>query len=251
MRDAPAAHPPGWIPPAPLPEGTVDRLAAHLSAGRWVRAVNWHTTPPCRRGAFAAQVAELARRFDPMPADGLERIAEGWRPARPVLMPILFEGFRDNLDVILPLLEDAGFTAWLVIPPGFLEVEPCDQRAYAAANRLIYPEDAYPGERIAMTWDELGALAGRGHVVACHSRDHAALLPDMSDGALEWQIASGRSLIERRLGVSPAIFCWRRGAGLGLEPRADAILAREGFRWLLSNLSLQRIDPPGDHAWPR
>ena len=176
-----------------------------------------------------------------MTEDALDALAEGWRPPRPLLMPILFEGFRDHLDVILPLLEEAGFRAWLVIPPGFLEVEPCEQRAYAAANRILYLEDDYPGERIAMTWDELGALVARGHVLGCHSRDHAALLPDMGDGMLEWQIASGRSLMERRLGRSPALFCWRRGAGLGLEPRADAILRREGFRWLLSNLSLRRL----------
>lgn len=232
---------PGHHPLAPLPQGGLGRLGAHLSAGRRVTVVNWHTTPLRRRDAYAAQVAELSRRFGPMTPDALERMAEGWEPGRPLLMPILFEGFRDNLDVILPMLEEAGFTAWLMIPPGFLDVEPVDQRLFAATNTLIYREDSYPGERIVMTWDELAALAGRGHVVGCHSREHAVPVPGLPEPALEWEIASARALMERRIGVRPEVFCWRRGAGLGVEPRADAILRREGFRWLLSNFSLQRI----------
>ena len=232
---------PGRHPIAPLPEGGRERLGGHLAAGRRLTLVNWHSTPLRRRDAYAAQVSRLAARFEPMTPDALERMAGGWRPPRPLLMPILFEGFRDNLDVILPLLEEAGFTAWLMIPPGFLDVEPVDQRLYAATNTLIYPEDSHPGERIAMTWDELGAASARGHVVCCHSRDHAVPVPGLPDAALEWEIASARALMERRLGLSPTLFCWRRGAGLGVEPRADAILSREGFRWLLSNFSLQRI----------
>ena len=234
---------PGRHPLAALPEGGRDRLVACLSAGRRLALVNWHTTPLGRRDAYAAQVASLARRFGPMTPDALERMAGGWTPPRPLLMPVLFEGFRDNLDVILPLLEEHGFTAWLVIPPGFLDVEPVDQRLYAATNTLIYPEDSYPGERIAMTWDELGAVEERGHVVCCHSRDHAVPVPGLPDAALEWEIASAQALFERRLGIRPETFCWRRGAGLGVEPRADAILRREGVRWLLSSFSLQRIAP--------
>jgi hypothetical protein len=237
---------PGRHPLAPLPEGGRDRLAALFGAGRHVACVNWHTTPLRRRDAYAAQVAGLAARFEPMTPDALERIGEGWRPPRPLLMPILYEGFRDNLDVILPLLEEAGFTAWLAIPPGFLDVEPVDQRLFAATNTLIYPEDSYPGERIVMTWDELGAATERGHTIVCHSRDHAVPVPGLPEPALEWEIASAQALFERRIGLRPDIFCWRRGAGLGVEPRADAILKREGFRWLLSNFSLQRIP-----QWPR
>ena len=232
---------PGRHPLAPLPEGGMARLAAHLGAGRRLALVNWHSTPRRLRDGYAAQVADLARRFGPMTPDALERMAEGWRPPRPLLMPILFEGFRDNCDVILPILEEAGFTAWLMIPPGFLDVEPVDQRLFAATNTLLYPQDDYPGERIAMTWDELGRAAERGHVVCCHSRDHAVPAPGLPEPALEWEIASARALMQRRLGVAPTIFCWRRGAGLDVEPRADAILRREGFRWLLSNFSLQRI----------
>ena len=232
---------PGAVPPAPLPPGALERVSARLASGAAIATLNYHSTPAHRREAFAAQLRRLAGRFDPLTEPALDAVAEGWRPPRPLLMPVLFEGFRDNLDVILPLLEEAGLTAWLVIPPGFLDVDPEDQRAYAAANRLIFPGGGEPGDRIAMTWDELGAVAERGHVVGCHSRDHAPLSSETPGAVLEWQIAAGRALMERRLGLSPRLFCWRRGAGVGLNPRADAVLRREGFRHLLTTLSLQRL----------
>ena len=45
MDDLAPPHPPGFVPPAPLPPGALESVAAHLSAGRWIRVVNWHTTP--------------------------------------------------------------------------------------------------------------------------------------------------------------------------------------------------------------
>ena len=47
--------------------------------------------------------------------------------------------------------------------------------------------------------------------------------------------------MRRRLGRPARLFCWLRGAGAGLDPRADAILRREGFRHLLSNTRIQRL----------
>lgn len=217
-------------------------LAARLGRGPVIAAVNFHSTPSHRGPEFAAQARRLAARFDPLTEAGLEAITAGHRPSpRPVVMPVLYEGFRDNLDVLLPLLEEVGLTAWLMIPPGFLEVEPEDQRVFAAAHDLILPTDEYPGERIALTWDELRGIAARGHVVCCHTRSHAPLSPDTPDAVLEWEIASAQALLRRRLGRPSRVFCWGRGAAAGVNPRADAMLRREGFRFLVSHLRVQRL----------
>ena len=216
-------------------------LAARLAQGTTIAAVSYHSTPAHRRAEFAAQVARLAQRFDPLTEAGLDAILAGRTPPRPVVMPILYEGFRDNLDVILPLLEEAGLVAWLVIPPGFLDLDPEDQRLYAAAHDLDHPGCDDPGERIALTWEEARGIAARGHVFGCHSRGHVELRPDTPDAMLEWEIAGGQALMTRRLGRPARLFCWLRGSAAGLNPRADAMLAREGFRYLLSNLRVQRI----------
>lgn len=237
--DAPAPGPPatprpGWAP-----------YAERLAQGPVIAAVSYHSTPARRRAQFAAEVARLAARFDPLDEAGLDAILDGRRPPRPVVMPILYEGFRDNHDVMLPLLEAHGLTAWLMIPPGFLDLDAQDQRPYAAAHHLDYPGDEYPSERITMDWAEVRAAVARGHVVGCHSRGHSALAPDTPDETLEWEIAGGQALMRRRLGRPSRLFCWLRGAAAGHNPRADAVLRREGFDWLLSNLAIQRLPRAG------
>ena len=147
-------------------------LAARLAGGPVIATLNLHSTPRHREREFAAQIARLGERFDPLTEDGLDAITGGWTPPRPVVMPILFEGFRDNLEVVLPMIEAAGLVAWLVIPPGFLDLDAQDQRLYAAAHHLDHPGEEPRGERIALTWEEARAIAARGHVFGCHSRSH-------------------------------------------------------------------------------
>ena len=87
------------------------------------------------------------------------------------MMPVLFEGFRDNFDVMLPILEEHGFTGWLFVPPAFLDIPAHEQRAYAAAHVLHLPKrDEYASERITLDWDEARATRARGHVPVIRER---------------------------------------------------------------------------------
>ncbi|PRY19530.1 polysaccharide deacetylase [Aliiruegeria haliotis] len=218
-------------------------LAGGYAAGRTLRLMNYHSTPRVREPEYTRQLAELAPRYSPFRKDDLDRWPQG--PAspknKPWLMPILFEGFRDNYDVILPLLEDAGFTAWFFVPPHFLNVPVAEQRGFAEAHRLHYLRDEYPGERITMTWAEARDAAARGHVFACHSRNHTALDRDTPDDVLHEEIFTGKQEMEDGLGLPVDIFCWLHGADVGINPRADDMLRAAGFRYLFSNFRLQRL----------
>ena len=73
-------------------------------------------------------------------------------------MPVLFEGFRDNVDVMLPILEEFGFKGWFFVPSAFPAVVPDVQRSYAKAHKLHLPaRDEYPGRA---GGDDLGRGAG-------------------------------------------------------------------------------------------
>lgn len=228
----------------PRPARTVaDEIAGGLAGGRGLRLVNYHSTPRRRAAEYARQIAALAQDHVPFRREDLDAwtggaIATG---ARPPLMPVLFEGFRDNAEVLLPLLEAAGFTGWFVLPSHFPNVPAAGQRAFAAAHRLHYDIDDYPGKRIVMTWAEMRAIADRGHVFACHSRTHAALTPDTPDAVLHDQIVTAKQEMQDGLGREVDIFCWLHGAETGLNPRADALLRAAGYRYLLSNFRLQRL----------
>ena len=162
-------------------------------------------------------------------------------PDKPMLVPVLFEGFRDNHDVILPILEEFGFKGWFFVPSHFPNVDASRQRIFAARHHLYYGPDEYPGQRIALDWTELRAAHARGHLVACHSRNHTALHPDTPDAVLHDEIVVAKQELEQGLGAAVDTFCFLYGAEYGLNPRADALLIEAGFRYLFSNFRLQRL----------
>lgn len=222
---------------------TLGSLVAGLAAGRVLRVVNFHATPRYRAEEYRRQLAEYARLFEPITHLNFDRAFDGtWPHARPGLMPVLFEGFRDNVDVLLPILEEHGFKGWFFVPSAFPAVTPEVQRSYARAHKLHLPSrEEYPGERVAMTWDEARALAGRGHGFACHSRSHFDLRPGTPDHVLWDEIHTAANEMRAGIGSPAEIFCWLRGAEAGVNPRADAMLKEAGFRYLFSNFKVQRL----------
>jgi len=227
--------------------GTADQAIAQIVAGhaggRTMRVVNFHATPRYRQAEFRRQIEAYARLFAPITRDNFDSAFDGtWKDAKPGLMPVLFEGYRDNLDVMLPILEEFGFVGWLFVPSFFLGVPEQQQRDYAASHVLhLAKKDEYVGQRIALTWGEARAISGRGHVFACHSRNHVELRPDTPDAVLEEEIAVSKQEMERELGTSVDVYCWLRGAEIGINPRADALLRKAGYRYLFSNFKIQRL----------
>ncbi len=218
-------------------------IAAGIARSRAIRLVNFHATPRYREAEFRRQVEALAQSFEPItPANFADAVEGRWNHERPGLMPALFEGFRDNLDVLLPILEEFGFTGWFFVPSGFLDVPADEQRGYAASHMLHCPEqDEYPGDRIALTWDEAREITRRGHAFACHTRTHHEVKPDTPRPVLEDEIVAAKAEMEAELGTGVEIFCWLEGAALGVNSEADEMLRQVGFRYLFSNFKIQKL----------
>lgn len=227
-----------------LPKGpaeTAQDLSTGFRTGRAIHLINYHATPSTCEDEYRTQIAACAGRFASLGDVGIDGLMNGKLDGKPVLAPILFEGFRDNYDVILPILEEFGFAAWFFIPSHFINVPPRRQRIFAARHDLTYGPDEYVGDRIAMSWAELRDAHRRGHFVACHSRNHTALHPDTPDDILHDEIVVAKQELEDGLGAEVNTFCYLYGAEYGLNPRADAMLMQAGYRYLFSNFRLQKL----------
>lgn len=222
------------------PSETAAELAAGFRTGRAIHLINYHATPSTRRDEYRRELDACQGRFRSLAEVGIDGLMVP-NGGRPVLVPILFEGFRDNYDVLLPILEEFGFAGWFFIPSHFPNVDPKRQRIFAARHHLHYGPDEYEGERIAVTYAELRDAAARGHFMACHSRNHTALRPDTTDAVLTDEIVAAKAEMEAGLGAEVNTFCYLYGAEYGLNPRADDLLIASGYRYLFSNFRLQRL----------
>lgn len=206
-----------------------------------LRVVNYHLTPASRAAVYDREFAALAERYAPVREDDLaEYIATGrWPMQRDGVLPVFYNGYRNNYDVARPLLDRHGLVGWFMAVTGFTDCAPADQIAFARAQRLSLGAQDYPDGRHALSWDELRVLDA-GHVVASHTRTHSRVTLE-DTAAIESEIVGAQQDFIRELGHPVRAFAWLFGGRYGENPSADAAVDRAGHEFLFSNLAVQRL----------
>ena len=213
-----------------------------------IRSVNYHNTPAHRADQLDRELAALAEKFDPMTENLLDSYLRTgtWQAEKPGVLLAFYNGYRNNYDVALPLLEKHGLIGWFFAVPGYSSCPPADQRAYSAPRSLRIIENEYADGRFALSWDEMRDLDRRGQVVASHTRTHTeVVLGDVDQ--LNSEIVGAQDDFERELGHKVRSFAWLSGGRYGENADADAAVDRAGYGFLFSNLAIQRL-PGGSHT---
>ena len=236
-------------PPLLLPKpfaSSFRELLANFRAGSYLRTVNFHSTPRTSAAYYDKLLRWYAEHFSTLDEGDLGQFFKTgrWHPdkssEKPLLLLSFFEGTRNHYEVILPLLERYGLTAWFFIIPHFLEVPPAEQVAYADTHYIGVTPGEYGDERLTLSWDEVRELS-QNHVIVSHTLTHTALTPDSSDALMTREIEVSKRVLEAQLGREVESFAWLLGAEHGLNPRADAYLLSAGYRYLFSTFKLQRL----------
>jgi peptidoglycan/xylan/chitin deacetylase (PgdA/CDA1 family) len=155
------------------------------------------------------------------------------------VLPVFYNGYRNNFDVARPLLEKHGLVGWFMVVTGYSSCPPADQPAFAAANRLATVPEEYPDPRSALSSDEIRTL-DHGHVVASHTRNHTRVSLD-DPAVMEAEIVGAQEDFRDRLGHPVRSFAWLFGGRFGENPAADAMVDRAGYQFLFSNLAVQKL----------
>ena len=232
-------------PPLLLPKpftASFGELLANFRAGSYLRTVNFHSTPRSSAAYYDKLLRWYAEHFSTLAEGDLEEFFSTgrWHKEKPPLLLSFFEGTRNHYEVILPLLERYGLTAWFFIIPHFLEVPPAEQVAYADTHYIGVTPGEYGDARLTLSWDEVREL-GQKHVIVSHTLTHTALTPESSDALMLREISTSKGVLEAQLGREVKSFAWLLGAEHGLNPRADAYLLRAGYRYLFSTFKLQQL----------
>ncbi|WP_261300809.1 polysaccharide deacetylase family protein [Paenibacillus andongensis] len=154
---------------------------------------------------FARQMDFLAaHHFTPLTLGDFARILEKKQPSpeRPVLLTF-DDGYANNAEVALPILQRHGFPATLFLSPGFI---------------------GQPGY---LNWPQVKELSAAGWDIVPHGMTHPHL-PQLSIEQQREEITESRRRIEQALGKSADVFAYPFG-----EYNEDTlkILKKAGFRY--------------------
>ena len=206
-----------------------------------LRVVNYHLTPACHAAVYDREFAALSARYDPVTEDALvDYLATGhWPMGRDGVLPVFYNGYRNNYDVARPLLEKHGLVGWFLAVTAYSSCPAAAQTAFAASRTLTTIAVEYPDGRSALSWDELRMLDGR-HVVGSHTRNHTRV--GMDDPAVvEAEIVGAQDDFMRELGHPVRALAWLYGGRYGENPVADGAVNRAGYQLLFSNFAVQRL----------
>ncbi|MEU6441715.1 polysaccharide deacetylase family protein [Streptomyces sp. NPDC047046] len=213
-----------------------------LRSGQYVRVVNYHNTPHADTEKIRGELAELARHFAPVDLEDLDRFrATGrWHKERPGVIPVFYEGYRNNAEVAGPLAEEVGLTAWFFICTAFLDVPVAEQYDYANAHNIDLVAEDREGDRLAMTWDDVAALSRR-HVVTPHTASHAEAAGLLTDEDLEREIFAPKRRMDEVTGQNAPATAFLWGTPFGAHPRVDEALREAGYRYQFGNTMIQYL----------
>ena len=206
-----------------------------------LRVVNYHLTPAKHAAIYDREFAALAARYAPVREDDLaEYLTTGrWPMGRAGVLPVFYNGYRNNHDVARPLLDRHGLVGWFMAVPGYSDCPAGEQEAFAAAHTLATVPGEYADGRSALSWDEMRALDGP-HVVASHTRSHSRA--GLDDPAIvDSEIVGAQEDFIRELGHPVRAFAWLHGGRFGHDAIADAAVTRAGYEFLFSNFAVQKL----------
>ena len=214
--------------------------APMLQSRPLIRAANFHNTPQYREAEFEGQLQQWSKSFISVTEDELDTyLSSGhWPKPRPGLIIGLYNGYRNQYDIMLPLLEKYGFVGWYFVPTAFASEPAATQKTFVASRTIKIIPNEYSDGRYALDWDELKIL-DKKHVIACHTRNHAKLADDPA--YLQNEIVAPQLDFEHRLGHPVRSFAWLSGSAYGEHPASDRLIDEARYQFVFSNYSIQKI----------
>jgi len=161
--------------------------------------------------------------------DALRAHVAGEAPASGHAAVLTFDdGYVDNVENALPVLEAAGMTATVFVVT--------DHAGGVNAWDLAHGDAPRP----LLSWDRMRALDGKTLRFEPHSRTHPQL-PTLSPGNAREEIVGSKKRLEDELGRESVAFSYPHGA---YHDGLETIVREAGFRLALTDR--QGLNRPGD-----
>jgi peptidoglycan/xylan/chitin deacetylase (PgdA/CDA1 family) len=109
-----------------------------------------------------------------------------------------------------------------------------DRRVEEVLGRLRV-QDAPPGERMMLSWDEVRRMADSGFAFGAHTVTHP-VLSRLPREEVRTELVASRVEIERRLGTACHVLAYPNGRPADYSAKVKELAGEAGYRWALSTV---------------
>jgi peptidoglycan/xylan/chitin deacetylase (PgdA/CDA1 family) len=180
--------------------------------------------------AFAEQMAALpGLGYVPVSLDAVRDHYVDGAPLPPGAVLITFDdGYRDNLENALPILQSHGYPAVVFTPLGFLDDDrPLPHEVALSAIGVRNPT---------LSWHDLAELESAGVRIESHGIGHRRLSElDVAQAARE--IAISKLRLEERLGREVEAFAYIKGSFADFRPEHASLVQQAGYKLAFTAVS--------------
>jgi len=185
------------------------------------------TVPP---GLFDEQMAQLAELgYRPVSLDDVLAYYLDGAPLPAGAVLITFDdGYRDNLENALPILERHGYPAVVFVPIGYLDGQrPLPHDEHLAGRGIV---------NRTLDWTELAEIEAAGVRVESHGIGHRPLADLEVDEAAR-EIVLSKLRLEERLGRPVRAFAYVKGSEAHYRPVHLSLLRQSGYDLAFTSIS--------------
>ena len=138
------------------------------------------------------------------------------------------DGYRDNLENALPVLQEHGYPAVLFVPIGFLD----DGRPLPHEESL----QVLGVTNETLDWDELAELEAGGIRIESHGIGHRPV-SELEPGEALREIALSKLRLEERLGREVEAFAFVKGSLADYRPEHASLVQQAGYKLAFTSVS--------------
>lgn len=212
---------------------------------------------------FARQVRHLRDRFRVLTLDQVLAGGPELALREPCVLITFDDGYRDNVDLALPILQDLAVPATFFLPTDFLEQPRLfwwDRLAYILKHNpvanletevnacLMAPPDDIPGRldqlqrraeidvpeaelarSLLMDWDGARRLLGSGMTVGSHARSHRNLAR-LDEANQRDELLGSKAVLEANLGVEISALAYPYGVADAFTDQTCELAIEAGYR---------------------
>ncbi|MDZ7671578.1 MAG: polysaccharide deacetylase family protein [Halanaerobiales bacterium] len=213
-----------------------------LEHGSYIRTINYHNTPYFNRDEFEKQLKYFNKYFSSVNENDLAKFfrKKKWHKEKPGLIIAMYNGYRNNYDIMYPLLEKYGFTGWFFVPSAFINKTVNQQKQFADQHTLKLIKDEYQDGRYAINWRELREIANN-HVVGSHTKTHEEIIKTSTKEEMKREIIISKKEIEKEIKQKVNSFCWLGGYRFNYNPKATHFIKKAGYKYMFGNGIIEKI----------